>query len=90
MLQRTPDDLSRPQEYFCPVRVPETGPAIIRRLFEIVNEQRIPRTVVCKEAGVGYRTMENWRSRSGANLTSFIAVAEVLGYDVVLKKRGAK
>lgn len=71
----------------CPVKVPETGPVIVRHFFSLINERKIPIRTICRRSGLSPKSMEGWRNAHGVNLNNFIAAAEVLGYDVVLKKR---
>lgn len=73
------------------VKLPETGPEIVKQLFAEMNRQKISQREVARRSGFDRCTMRSWRYRKGnPQLASIIAVAEVLGCEVVLKKRGAK
>jgi DNA-binding phage protein len=56
-------------------------------LFSLMREQRVGMTAFAKKVGVSRSAFKQWRDSSTPNLGAFVAVANALGYEVVLRPK---
>jgi transcriptional regulator with XRE-family HTH domain len=65
-----------------------TGEPLIRQIFDEMWDQRVTQEDVAAKAGVSWNVLSRWKKgHNDPRLSLFKAVAEVLGYEIVLRKR---
>ena len=67
-------------------RIPKHCHPLVRKLFEKMRDERITKYDVAERAGYSDQTLRDW-NRSTPRLDTFVACANVIGYDVVLVPR---
>ncbi|MFK4047251.1 hypothetical protein ACI2KH_20040 [Roseomonas mucosa] len=72
------------------VRVPERADPVIRRLFGLMNEERLGWADLAERSGVSERTIRAWRTAYAPSLPSIQAVLGVFGYELVVRKTKAR
>jgi hypothetical protein len=69
--------------------VPDRCHPLVKRLFAIMNEQRVCMRHVASGTGVHHDTIASWRYRWAPTIASMEAVLNKLGYELVIRpKRG--
>lgn len=67
--------------------VPEKAHPLVRRLFELMNEERVCMHDVAARAGVRRGTISDWRYNRNPQLPVFEAACNALGYELVIRPR---
>jgi hypothetical protein len=70
-----------------PKKLPTRGEPLIRQIFEVMNHRKLSYEFVEERSGKGRARLLTWRRRGGAALSGVVAVANAMGYDVVLVER---
>ena len=74
--------------YATPVVLPtQHSHPLVRKLFEEAHRQRLPLKTWAARAGLSHDTLKDWKIRSSPQLVTIEAAANVLGFDLVLKRR---
>tara|TARA_R110000851_G_scaffold306960_1_gene465418 strand:- start:47 stop:274 length:228 start_codon:yes stop_codon:yes gene_type:complete len=60
---------------------------VVRNFFELVRDSAWTYQVIADRSGVSRETIARWQTSASPSLSTFIAAANTLGHDVVLKKR---
>lgn len=68
------------------LEIPKNASVLVRRLFEIMNENLLTITEVAEGTGVAIGTISDWRYRRSPSLSSFVAVLASLGYELEIKE----
>jgi len=66
---------------------PTNKDPLILQLTNIINNSKLSSTQICLEAGVGTSSISTWTTRSSPSIQNFSSVLEVLGYQLVVRKR---
>jgi len=72
-----------------PLPIPRHVHPLVRRLFEIINEEKSPLQTIATRAGISRETIAFWRSRHMPVLDTFEAALNALDYELVIRPRGA-
>jgi len=67
--------------------IPQHAHPLVRRLFEIMNQQMVCMTDVAPRAGFRRRTLAEWGARRNPTITNFEAVLNALGYELRIVRR---
>lgn len=70
-----------------PKKVPVNVDPLVVFVFEEMNRQRANLTDVAKRSGVHYRSIWKWKTERSPQLSHLQAVINVLGYDLVPRKK---
>ncbi len=62
------------------------GHPLVRELFRRMNEDRVVMQEVANRAGLKRTTISDWRYMRMPKLDLFVAAANALGYEVVLRE----
>ena len=63
---------------------------LIKKMASIQNEQKLTDVQLEKKSGVAHQRLMFWKERGAVpRLDLFCYVVEALGYEVVIKKKGA-
>jgi len=66
----------------------KTNVAVVRQLFEIIDDSGMTMKAVQQQSLVSIQTLAHWRAGTTVPyMREFCAVADMLGYDLMLKKR---
>lgn len=70
-------------------RIKNSAPIpLVAQLIDVIDRSGLAMDDIGVKSGVHYRTMANWRAGTyGVQLVTFQAVAESLGYEIVLRKK---
>lgn len=60
---------------------------LVCQLFDAMRENRVKLKDFARRVGVNRSTFDQWRTCSSPTLAVFVAAANALGYEVVLKPR---
>jgi transcriptional regulator with XRE-family HTH domain len=66
--------------------IPSHAHPLVRRLFEIINEQRATIQEVADKAGVQRGSISDWRYRNSPLLSTFEAALNAVGYKLVIMR----
>lgn len=67
--------------------VPSSAHPLVRRFFEILNEDMTVISEVAERAGLQPSCISNWRYRRNPMLPNFEAALNVLGYELKIVRR---
>lgn len=67
--------------------IPPHAHPLVRRLWMEMNRNRITVKDVAERAGIGQKTMNEWRKRRNPSVANLVACFNVLGLDLVVKER---
>jgi len=67
--------------------IPEKADPLVKRLYGLMNAERYMITNVAETSGVTRSTISSWRYDRQPTVANLRAVANTLGYDLVLKKQ---
>ncbi len=74
--------------YATPVVLPtQHSHPLVRKLFEEAHRQRLPQKTWSERAGLSHDTLRDWKKRHSPHLLSLEAAANVLGFELVLRRR---
>lgn len=74
--------------YATPVVLPtQHSHPLVRMLFEEAHRQRLPQKTWAARAGLSHDTLKDWKTRSSPRLVNIEAAANVLGFELVLRRR---
>ncbi len=74
--------------YATPVVLPtQHSHPLVRKLFEEAHRQRLPQKTWAVRAGLSHDTLKDWKTRSSPRLVNIEAAANVLGFELVLRRR---
>jgi hypothetical protein len=71
-------------------KYPANCPPLVKALYDIINEELATLDELSQRSGVHAATISSWRFRRKPNLYAMMAVANVLGYEVVLAPQNAR
>lgn len=69
---------------FRAITIPTSGPPLIRRLFQIINQRRFSVASLALRSGVQKDTIHGWRGKFSPTLANFEAVLNALGYQLAI------
>jgi hypothetical protein len=58
---------------------------LVKELFKEMNRQKVTLRDTGEESGIAWNTISEWRYRSNPTLVAFVAVANALGLEVVVR-----
>lgn len=64
--------------------IPEHAHPLVRRMFELMNEEKVVMRDIAPKAGIQPCTISTWRYRSAPTLPLFQAALNALGYDLAI------
>lgn len=67
--------------------VPTKGSKLVRRFFELLNEERVTMAAVSRVSGVGESTMYRWRESYEPTLGNFEACLNAMGYELMIREK---
>lgn len=67
------------------VPIPKKAHPLVRQLFKMMNADGITLRELAEMSGVGVKTLSDWRYRRAPTLALFIAAANALGMEVVMR-----
>ncbi|APH71412.1 helix-turn-helix domain-containing protein [Aquibium oceanicum] len=65
---------------FRPYSIPPRAHPLVRRLFALMNDQRIALGTVAERSGVAADTIKDWRGRTNPSVPNLEACFNALGY----------
>ncbi|MBE0529504.1 MAG: hypothetical protein IH626_01670 [Rhodospirillales bacterium] len=72
--------IPHPKRLACPI-APHAHP-LVRRFFEIAEEQQVALTDVSERGGLGLATLVKWKYRHSPTIVTFEAALNVVGYEL--------
>ena len=84
---KTKPRLRQPNPHYnsCPI-APHAHP-LARRLFEIMESQRVALCDVADSAGVHWATLSKWKRSHAPNIVTLEAALNVMGYELHIRPR---
>lgn len=67
--------------------VAENAHPLVKQLFEIIHRERMGLFDLAERSGVNRNTIQNWRKHFTPSIATFIAVLNVLGYELKIVKK---
>ena len=68
------------------LEIPEHCSPLVRRFFQIVNEQQTTLTEVEAKAGVKRRTFGEWRNRRSPKVDNLQAALNAVGHELIIRR----
>lgn len=72
------------------IKVPTGLDPAVRKVFELMIEERLGPTDVAERAGIAITTISRWRTRHPPTLPTLQAALGVFGYELVVRKTKAR
>lgn len=69
--------------------IPDHAHPLVRQFFRELNEQQTTMAEVAKRSAVDRHTLSNWRYRSDASLSNFVAALNVIGLELFIRPQGS-
>ncbi len=74
------------RQRYTPVKVPDHAHPLVKRLFELMQHERIGVLDMAARAGVNGNTLRDWRNRTLPNVANLDACLNVLGYRLTVEE----
>lgn len=72
------------------IKMPTGLDPAVRKVFELMIEERLGPTDVAERAGIAITTISRWRTRHPPTLPTLQAALGVFGYELVVRKTKAR
>ena len=69
------------------LNIPKKAHPLVRRLFEILNDQHLVVSDIAERAGIKASTISDWRYRRSPSVQNFEAAINALGYELHIRQR---
>lgn len=72
---------------FRPHHIPTNVHPIVRKLFELMHEERLGVLDMSERSGINRNTIKDWKARAVPNIVNLDAFLNTLGYELAIRRK---